>query len=765
MREVAPLEFSLDNASGFRYHGNVQVSQRVPMKFHKIKYLFILFIAFFFFGGTPVEFGTEGAFFHGFMIPKPIISIGLGTNLKDIRVRSSSGMKIYEVDTGYKLISDNAGEAQIKGGGEKITEKFVILLAHAKDSKEADLLAADFRDRFGGAVSVEQDFEAEAGGIFEVKLGDFLTRGDALAKIKELNAAGLRDIWIQSEDITEEPSRPIWMLLGNELKSLGRESVIYFIPANPQSFLSLNGRSYRGFLIMKGSNKGVVLVNVVNLEDYLKSVVPGELSPGQFNALEALKAQAVAARTYALKNMNQFKSLGFDLVNTPRSQLYVGMASEHPLSSRAVEETRGEVMLSRGELINALYTSTCGGKTEDVENVFSGRPVPYLKSVECSHEKQPEWRLESKEPVTPITVDGRNASLDIALLVSLGVVPMGAAPLDFKAGASFDEAVEWIRDTRKLLGVKGDFAPDSAGLDYVRLARLLVEGLGWEERVEQLLLPGEVDFILKDLPQVQGKDRRTLAYCFQSGLLPSALRSGGDLSRPVARAELAAALGRIIKDHKDFFQTGTFRAAGKGTIEVGQDFERRVLALSNHLFLLRSLEGQTSFATRLTLLGGESVRWIEREGEVGYLEVSYPPNSNVLDRSSRYNRWQVLKTRPELEALINTSYPIGRLVDLKVKARGASGRATEVVVTGSDGEATVHGFQIRAALGLRDTLFVVDRSYDDAGKVESFTFVGRGWGHGVGLCQVGAYGMALTGGKYQDILKKYYRGIKFDKAY
>ncbi len=93
--------------------------------------------------GSPVEFGTEGAFFHGFMIPKPVITIGLGTNLKDIRIRSSSGMKIYEVNTGYKLITDDADEAQIKGAGEKLTEKFVILLAHAKERKEADQLAAD----------------------------------------------------------------------------------------------------------------------------------------------------------------------------------------------------------------------------------------------------------------------------------------------------------------------------------------------------------------------------------------------------------------------------------------------------------------------------------------------------------------------------------------------------------------------------------------------------------------------------------------------
>lgn len=735
------------------------------MKFDRFKYVFILFVGFFFFGGIPVEFGTEGAFFHGYMIPKPVIRVGLGTNLKDIRVRSSSGMKIYEVNTGYKILNDDAAEAEIKGAAEKLTEKYVILLAHAKAREEADLLAANAQARTGGAVSVAEDRDADAAGVFEVKLGDFLTRGDALAKVAELNAAGFKDVWIEREQIVEEPSRPIWLLVANELKSLDRDSELYFIPANPQSFLTLNGKGYRGFLVLKGTPRGLVIVNYLNLEDYLKSVVPGELSPGQFNAIEALKAQAVAARTYALKNMGQFDHFGYDLVDTPRSQLYMGMVSENPLSTRAVEETKGEVVSYRGELINALYTSTCGGRTEDAEKVFSGQPVPYLKSVECASEKQKEWQIEARTHVAPITVDGRNASLDVALLIGLGIVPMGAEPVDFRKDAAFDEAVDWIRDARRLVGIKDPgFAPDSSALDFVSLARLLVEAFGWKDRIEELLLPGEVDFILKDLPQVQGPDRRPLAYCFQSGLFPSSVRTGDPL-RPVGRAELAMALGRVIKDQKDFFKTGTFRAAGKGTIEVGQDFDRRTLALSNHVRLLRTVEGETTFATKLTLLGGENIRWLEREGQVAYLEVFYPPNSNVLDRSSRFNRWQVRKSRQELEKQLNQYYAIGPLVDVEIKARGDSGRATDLTLTGTGASAEVRGFQIRAALGLRDTLFVIDRTYDEEGHVDQFTFSGRGWGHGVGLCQVGAYGMAVAGGKYQEILKKYYSGVKIEKIY
>ena len=68
-------------------------------------------------------------------------------------------------------------------------------------------------------------------------------------------------------------------------------------------------------------------------------------------------------------------------------------------------------------------------------------------------------------------------------------------------------------------------------------------------------------------------------------------------------------------------------------------------------------------------------------------------------------------------------------------------------------------------MGLREQLFVIERNYDDNGRVESFTFLGRGWGHGVGMCQVGAYGLAKQGFTYDQILKAYYSGIDLTRIY
>ena len=92
------------------------------------------------------------------------------------------------------------------------------------------------------------------------------------------------------------------------------------------------------------------LLNVVNelpVDDYLRGVVPREMGPAIFDEIEALKAQAVAARTYTIRNLGGFTAEGFDICATPRCQVYGGMSVEHPLSDRAVAETSGGGGVSR----------------------------------------------------------------------------------------------------------------------------------------------------------------------------------------------------------------------------------------------------------------------------------------------------------------------------------------------------------------------------------------------------------------------------------
>ncbi len=737
--------------------------KRIAIK--QIRYFVVAFIVLFFFGGRPIEFGEETVFFHGYLIPKPVIKIGLAVDTSDIHIRSSSGMKVYEVGKDYELIADDVGELRIKGRKEKLSEKFVLLVGQAKDREEAEQIARDLKTKINNAIYVEEDPEFKLNGLFLVKVGDFLTRGDALNFITTLNSLGVRDAWILREEVVQGGSKPLWLMINDALRNLGDEAYLYFIPSNPQSYLSLNSRPYRGIITLKATSRGVVVVNILNLEDYLKSVVPGELSPSSFGELEALKAQAVAARTYAIKNLGQYKDKGFDILDTPQSQVYSGMGVESPLSNRAVEETRGQVSVYGGHLIDALYTSTCGGRTEDSDKIFGGQPLPYLKSTDCIYDRPTEWTLVTKLPALPVRLRGADFSQPIAALISLDVLPSEADPAFWTQEANLEEAINWLKNALALLGRKQDkFPPEIGPLNSANWASLLVGAFQWQDRIDNLLLPSEVEFLMKDFPEIKGPGRNAVAYLIQAGILPA----GGPVGRldsSLTRGELASSLYKSIFSIKDLYHHGIFRGMTKGKVEFGEEFERRQVVLSPHAFLLRNLDGLDSFATRLSLLGGEEMRWLEKDDTIRLLDVTFPPDTNILDRSSKLHRWHARKSREELEAKISQYYPIGQLVDLVVHKRGASHRVIQLLVKGAGGQFLVEGLKIRWVLGLKDTLFVIDRERDEEGKISHFTFSGRGWGHGVGLCQVGAFGMAQAGAKYEEILKKYYHGTKIDKIY
>jgi len=136
----------------------------------------------------------------------------------------------------------------------------------------------------------------------------------------------------------------------------------------------------------------------------------------------------------------------------------------------------------------------------------------------------------------------------------------------------------------------------------------------------------------------------------------------------------------------------------------------------------------------------------------------------AADRYSRLALWQVRKTRQELDTAFRP-LNIGAIQDMRVISRGASERPLSTEITGTNGRATVRALRLRSLLGLRDSLFSYDIERNAQGEILGMTFYGRGWGHGVGMCQVGAYGMAMDGATYEQILKKYYKGIELKKLY
>lgn len=149
---------------------------------------------------------------------------------------------------------------------------------------------------------------------------------------------------------------------------------------------AVNGKEYRGSIILKKDSAGLLtVINRVDMEDYIASVISVEMSPS-FN-IEALKAQAVCARTYAMKNMVKHSSYGFDLCSSTDCQVYGGISSESETTNRAVAETAGIYMTYNGQVIDAVYSATSGGWTEDVKNVW-GSDIPYLAAVEDPYESK-----------------------------------------------------------------------------------------------------------------------------------------------------------------------------------------------------------------------------------------------------------------------------------------------------------------------------------------------------------------------------------------
>jgi Sporulation protein and related proteins len=114
---------------------------------------------------------------------------------------------------------------------------------------------------------------------------------------------------------------------------------------------------------------------------------------------------------------------------------------------------------------------------------------------------------------------------------------------------------------------------------------------------------------------------------------------------------------------------------------------------------------------------------------------------------------------------VNNFFLLGEVIDLQPLKRGVSGRVVKLKILGQQGEVVLSGLKIRSILGLRENLFIIERKTSPEGSIEAFSFVGKGWGHGVGLCQVGAFGMARKGATYQDILHHYYSGVALTKAY
>ena len=318
---------------------------------------------------------------------------------------------------------------------------------------------------------------------------------------------------------------------------------------------------------------------------------------------------------------------------------------------------------------------------------------------------------------------------------------------------------------RRACSVASDEALVQRGAFY----HYLVGSLCWEERAARLLAPGDADYLLK----VEDRDelvaqpvRLAVALLLQEGVVSPFPDNTVRLLGTATRAEVVDVLARIAaKAGPPDWITGRYRSAQAGQIEIEVGDTAVSYPLDPGLRLYRDLDGSRAAVSELGLVAGDTVSVVVREGRVAFLEARQSRLGPSADRSSRYYRWEVRTSPEELTREATAQARIGKVLDVEPRRLGVSGRVVELAVVGEAGELLLKGLRIRSFLGLRENLFVVDRERDARGGVRRFVFTGKGWGHGVGLCQVGASGMAQAGGTYEQILKHYYTGIRLARAY
>ena len=485
--------------------------------------------------------------------------------------------------------------------------------------------------------------------------------------------------------------------------------------------VAVGDRRYRGRLRVRTAAAELLVVNEVALEAYLRGVVPVEMGPGQFPELEALKAQAVAARTYAVAHLGDHDDEGYDLCDTPACQVYGGEGVEHPLSDRAVRETAGIVVTYGGAPIDAMFTSTCGGHTDDAGALFSGRGEPYLQGVECAWERTLE--LVGRGP------DGgwvpRSTFEEEVALEALELARAAATP----------QLV--VRSVAASCGGRGDVALAASG------------AAAHEAYAAALLAAAGLDAAGNHLTDGRSAVERLLALAdlfeIDLGHPPDGTwATGWHLRAALAVLELQG-----VVDHDD----GELVPHPSGIAIYPRRGDRsEPLPVGSRLWV-RWGDELASRAVTAAFPGTGVERWM-RGDRVLAVAVQRSDGGAEADRRSAWRQW----ARDRDWATLSASLGLPDLERLVVTARTPAGRVVGLAAEGRSGSRREwRGFEIRRVLDLPENLFTMHAmARDDGTRV--VRFLGRGWGHGVGLCQHGAYGLARSGMTYDRILAHYYPG-------
>src|SRR5688500_14190632 len=561
---------------------------------------------------------------------------------------------------GYHLVTD-AGPSLIKRGFTvsaplaNATVRYAVQVSAISDLTSATALAEKIRTE--NNLRVDMVFDP-ASGTHKVLAGDFAKSEDATPTRASLTDRGYgKDMLVVRRPSDEKFDNRFAIEddEGDRHTVTGQTMMIFTATAET---IVIDKQPYRTAARLFINARGLLnVINELNLEEYLRGVVPAEMGPSIYDEVEALKAQAVAARTYAYRNLRQFESEGFDICPGPACQAYKGFAAEHELSTRAVRETAGLILTYNGQPVDALYTSTCGGETSDVGTMFPGRNEPYLRRARCV-----EMEMTS--------IAGR---ADSGLLTEMQLSTRLFTALAGLTETSTWSAREVSRATvaaMKLAGLTEMPQPLPASSRRGDVLEYLDAMLGLARKARVLTLPEDRGYYFPQTSNASDVPHLAAAFLIKWGMNPAQYIDRVSLTQPMPREELYALLGAWVREHT-----------------VIQDAEGKILAVDGRKITLKQ-KGETSSHTLpagipiFRRLGDRLQEYRSVPVMIGdRLTVMLSPNKTPIaavvnanydgaafDRTSNFSNWTRSYRAEDLVPVINRRNPIQRLVDIDRKS-------------------------------------------------------------------------------------------------
>jgi stage II sporulation protein D len=676
-----------------------------------------------------------------------------------------------EIRTSEKKVSVEV-DAKTNGWKLKIGEKIPTI-------EEANELQAELSEKgFGGAEVVSTKIKQPSEQALEVSKNKTNSQVTPTVLTRPTNTNSTPDLLTKTDivqPVLDPNLREVVVSGASEVSKFASFKAVSFGSTNERAIpVRVNGKAYRGRIEVFINQRGTLtVVNVVSMEDYLRGVVPNELS---LPALEAQKAQAIAARTYAWANLNGFAAQGFDLLPTTRSQVYRGYSSESVMGTQAILETRGIIASYQGKPINAMYTSTCGGRTENVENIYDFSH-PYLRGVECSLEGRRQFEpffVKTSREIPKIDDENKLDLVRIASQFAVSGFVMNASPRYtdewFNSPPNQAELTSWMNQLAVRFSKPFPTNPNALSKP-VEFANFLANMIYGEGYADTLLSESDVNYQLSfiDANDVEKDKRANVAILFRDGWMSLYPDQSFHPHRPMSRSRLIRLIYSIYSKKKwlPIFQNGVTKNSvdGKLVLRIGKS--ERQLVVRPDVYLFRQFGDNFYQVKEVALVGGETVNYqTNASGEVIYLEVKPTTQTTTAERASQFTFWNTNLSASAVQSRLSRYVRgFGALLDINIKQKGVSRRATELEIVGTNGRFSLKGGKIRSALRLKEQLFVMNKRYDANGRAISYSFTGRGWGHGIGMCQYGAYGLAKMGVKYDKIIKHYYTGVELTRAY